>query len=55
MFLQEEQSLNIVHLNFVSWPDHGVPKVGNINIAIISISTSAHFYNRTFFQPQLIV
>ena len=21
-----------MHLNFVSWPDHGVPKVENINI-----------------------
>ncbi|CAB4039601.1 tyrosine- phosphatase non-receptor type 13-like, partial [Paramuricea clavata] len=24
--IQEEQSLNIVHLNFLAWPDHGVPK-----------------------------
>ena len=21
-----------MHLNFVSWPDHGVPKVENINV-----------------------
>ncbi|XP_028396908.1 tyrosine-protein phosphatase non-receptor type 13-like [Dendronephthya gigantea] len=24
--LQEEKSLTVVHLNFLAWPDHGVPK-----------------------------